>query len=545
MTISLSAVLADYQAGRLDLAVAGCRDILAVDPLEAQALHLLGVVWHRQGHHQATLALFGRALVLRPGDAMFHNNRGEALRALDRVGDAVTDYRRAVAVQPDFADALNNLAIVLKTMNRPAAAAACYGRALVIIPGYAAAWYNLGIARHGEGRPATASRLWQRAICIAPGYGRALNNLGGLLGHEDRNAAAFETLRRALIAEPQFSGAWNNLGAVEERAGHLRAACHAYRRAIAVAPAYPEAHKNLGIALLRDGGGAEGWEEYEWRWRTAEFAPHRRDFDCPAWQGEAIPHGLLLLHAEQGLGDSIQFCRYASRAAERAEIVLEVQPALVPLMKRLAGAARIIARGDPLPVVAAHCPLMSLPRFFGVVADAVPYLQPETVILERWAQRLPRDGGLRVGLVWAGSPTYRNDHWRSIAFAELAPLRQVPAVRWYSLQIGDKAREMAQAPGAAIEDLSREVVDFRDEAAALCHLDLLISVDTAAAHLAGALGRPTWVLLSSAADWRWGIEGPDTRWYPSLRLYRQAVAGDWAGVLTAMVRDLRVLVHGA
>ena len=345
--------------------------------------------------------------------------------------------------------------------------------------------------------------------------------------------------RRAVAAEPDDAEALSELGGQLKAIGKIDASIAAYEKAVRANPNHAKSHIDLGGMRLLAGRFADGWPEYEWRWRRPELPPLPPDFWALQWMGEDLGGQTLLLIGEQGLGDSIQFCRYIPLAAERANLIFAVQPQLIRLMAPFAGTAKLVALGQAIPPFQRICPLMSLPRVLGTelsnIPASVPYLRPERSALDGWGVRLPRHDGFSVGLVWAGNPEHHDDQNRSIPFLAFAPLFDSPGVRWFSLQLGPK-RISLQDQTFGVADLTPHLVDFAETAAAICHLDLVITVDTAVAHLAGALGRPTWLLLPFSPDWRWLLDRADSPWYPTMRLFRQPDPGNWPSVI-AMVRE--------
>ncbi len=354
--------------------------------------------------------------------------------------------------------------------------------------------------------------------------------------------------RRAIALKADFPEAYTNLGNALKGQGNIAAAIAACRQAIALNPDLPDAHHNLSLTLLLNGEFAEGWREYEWRWQTKQLRP--RGFAQPLWSGEAVDGRVLLLHAEQGYGDMIQFCRYVPLVAARGRVVLEAPRALVRLFSGLAGVERIVVQGDPLPAFDLHCPLLSLPRAFATTLETipggVPYLGTDPAQVSAWRDRLAGLARLRVGLVWAGEPRATDrirgavDRRRSISLGHFARLAGVGGIAFVSLQKGEAAAQTrSPPPGLRLHDWTGELEDFADTAALIAALDLVISVDTAVVHLAGALGKPVWLLNRFDTDWRWLLDREDSPWYPTLRLFRQHRPGDWAGVLERVAAALR------
>lgn len=499
--------------GRLEEAENCYRRVLAIQPDDADSLNNLGAVLHRQGQQQEAETCFAQVLVLVSDHAEAHNNLANSLQVQGKTDSALEHYHRAIALKPDYAEAYSNLGSALQVRGDLDGAAAAYARALVLRPDLPDAHSNLGTLYSLQARMTEAAACFQQALARRPDYPEALNNLGNVLQWDDR---------------------------VDE-------AVAAYDRAIALRPNFAGAHMNLGMALLSAGHFQRGWREYEWRWASEQFAHARRPFPQPQWCGEPAAGRTILVHAEQGFGDTLQFCRFAPLLAERGlRVILEVQRPLVRLLGRLAGIERVVAHGDELPPFDLHCPLLSLPAALGTSLDtipaAAPYLTVSPEAAEAWHDRVEQAAGgmLKVGLVWAGSArTYSQDlaavdRRRSIAWDRLEPLLGCAGVRFFCLQ-KDGARPPASS---GIVDFMGDVGDFADTAALVANLDLLISVDTAMVHLAGGLGRPAWVLNRFDSCWRWLRDRDDSPWYPTARLFRQPQAGDWDSVLQRVYSTL-------
>jgi len=444
-------------------------------------------------------------------------------------------------IDPD-ALALFNRAHSQPAQDAVASLTACLQRA----PGFGPAYVNLANLLRRFGMLAPAKAMAEAALALLPGDAAALLCLAAILHDSADFEGAAALYQRLLAADPNHAGALSSLGSSLQAMGRLAEALPCHARAVALAPQDADIHYNYADALLAAGDFAAGWPEYEWRWRRTHAPRHGLG---PAWRGADLAGRTILLHAEQGFGDTLQFARYAPLAAARGgRVVLAVQPALVRLMRGLPGVASVAAQGDALPPCDVHCPLMSLPLAFGTRLDtvpaAVPYLAPDPDLVARWTARIPAEGRLRVGLVWAGSAHPHADgisvfdRRRSMPLAALAPLRSVADVQWISLQTGNPAAELRGAhAGLAILDPG-PFEDFADTAALVATLDLVIAVDTAVAHLAGALGRPVWVLSRIDACWRWLAGRDDSPWYPTLRLYRQTQPLAWGPVVDRVRDDL-------
>ena len=390
----------------------------------------------------------------------------------------------------------------------------------------------------------------RRAIAINPREASLQSNLGNLLLQQGRLDEAAACYRRAIELKPNFPEALNNLGNALRAQKQLDEAVTSYRRALKLRPDDPEAHYNLATALLARGDMPAGWEEHEWRWKTPQLAPNRRDFAQPQWRGEAAEGRTLLIHAEQGFGDTLQFCRYAALAAARGmRVILEAPKPLMRLLGSLSGVDRLVAQGEATPQFDLHCPMLSMPLALGTtiatIPGDVPYLRADAAQAAAWRTRLAalENRGPRIGLVWAGNPRRQLlaaaavDRRRSIAPDRLAPLFELPGLHFFSLQ---KDGPAARARFRLI-DFMAEMGDFADTAALIVNLDLIISVDTSVVHLAAALGKPVWLLDRFDPCWRWLVGRRDSPWYPGLHLYRQPQPGDWNSVVAEVARDLRGL----
>jgi len=547
--------LADHRAGRLLQAQAAYRQILTIDPARADAHSDLGAALNDLGRPADAEASYREALRLRPNYPEAHYNLGNVLRDLGRPAEAEASYREALRLRPIFPEAYNNLGLALRDLGRPAEAEASHREAVRLRPNSPEAHNNLGAALFALGRPAEAEASYREALRLRPIFPEAYNNLGAALRDLGRPAEAEASHREAVRLRPIFPEAHSNLGAALYDLSRPAEAEASYREALRLRPNYPEAHNNLGYALLLAGRLEEGWKECEWRWKTKIFSGAARYFLAPLWRGEAIGGRTILLHAEQGLGDTLQFCRYAPLMVSGARIILEVQAPLVRLLSRLPGITQIIARGDRLPPLDLHCPLMSFPLAFGTTLDTIPavtpYLSADPALAAHWQERLVGLDGLRVGLVWAGwrrlnfPAAAAIDRRRSIALKALAPLGAVSGVSFVSLQKDGPAAEVADPPhGLMLHDFTTELHDFEDTAALIVNLDLVISVDTAVAHLAGALGKPVWLLNRFDTCWRWLLNRDDSPWYPTLRQFRQPNLGDWDSAVCAARDALYRLMAG-
>ena len=560
----LQQAVALQQNGALSDAEEIYREILAQRPRHFDALQLLGALALQTGRMDEGAQLLKQAIAINGTQAPLHSNLAFALNALNRPNEALASANRALALKPGFADALNNRGMALAALDRPNEALASFDKALAAKTDLAAAWNNRSCVLRDLGRAADALACCDAALELRPNYAEAWSNRGNALSDLNRPLDARACYERALELAPNFVDAWNNLALTLVDLDRHAEALESYDRALALAPEAVETHWNRALCLLQLGRFDEGWAEYEWRWRRKRIAAGSRAFDEPLWRGDAPLEGkTILLHAEQGLGDTLQFCRYAALVAQRgARVILEVQPELMRLLQELDGVADLIETGAPLPPFDYHCPLLSLPlalhTTLATIPAAIPYLHADSGNAERFRVRMNEamagSGVLKVGLVWAGGarahvPELRkNDARRSLAFEQLAPILDVPHVQFFSLQKGAAAAQLEEAragqqghqdAASRIIDWTDELRDFADTAALVANLDLVISVDTSSAHLAGAMNRPVWILNRLDTCWRWMLEREDSPWYPSARLFRQPSLGNWTAVLADVAHALR------
>jgi tetratricopeptide (TPR) repeat protein len=501
--------------GQLVEAESVCRQVLAARPNLPEAAHLLGVIAHQSGKLDEAIEHIQRATKLAPQVALFQANLGEMLRLAGRPKLAVKAARRATAIDPTMA----------------------------------AAWSNLGVALYELKEYDEAAHAQRRAIAVNANFPEAHSNLGNTLHALRRFDEAIAAYQQAIELKPNYADAWANLGTTLHHGGSFDDGIVALRRAIALLPDHANAHSGLGILLLMRGDFAEGWDEYEWRLRSTERKGPR--FPEKPWRGESLAGRHIYVQAEQGFGDTLQFARYIPLLATRAgSITVRVHQQLVTLLREsLPGIAVLGDRGDPAP---SQCDaaLLSLPRLFKTrfetIPAQVPYLRAPAEALWRWRQRLGHMKDLKIGVVWAGNPEHVNDHRRSFDVKLLEPLFAVASASFVSLQVGPRARDLKRVRGGkhAIEDLAAALSDFAESAAAVSALDLVITIDTSIAHLAGALGKPVWVLLPEVTDWRWMLRREDNPWYPTMRLFRQKRGQPWPDVIARVARELKAAAAG-
>jgi tetratricopeptide (TPR) repeat protein len=591
--LHLASVIA-FAEGRMEHG----RDLLArvfgLDPNHVPALATLGDALAAKGEREGALAAFEQAVALRPLDAGLHGKLGVALSKLSRFGEAEAAYRQALSLAPDLIQPRFNLATALAEQQRLTEAEETYRAVIARDPHHQGAWINLGNLLADQNKPLEAAAAYRKAIEDERGDRNgqlsehasvaALTNLAACLCELGELDEAMVACQRALSRDANYAPALTNLGNILDALGRFEDAVTAHRRAVTADPSYAKGHANLAVALrvtggldealaashhavaldpndplirfnhahalLLNGHLASGFEELRWGKTCKGWSQGYPDFAAPEWQGEALAGRTLLLYAEAGLGDTLQFVRYLPHVAEKGgSIVLQVQPPLVPLLRANTNVT-VIARGEPLLRFDLHLPLIALPFVFGTTLDSIPaaihYLRADAVKLSQWRRLLDDETSLRVGVVWSGNPWHKGDRLRSLAADMLLPWLVMPGVKLYSLQ---KDPRVADAPalaalGGDIVDLSPLLGDFSDTAAAVTALDLVITVDTSVAHLAGALGRPVWMLLPYALDWRWLRDREDSPWYPGMRLFRQRAPLAWEDVVARVSAGLARVVSG-
>jgi Flp pilus assembly protein TadD len=495
----------------------------------------------RANEFDQAVEVLRRAVTLQPESFQLRYNLGNVLLAMGEIDESIASYKAAVGLQPSCGEAWCNLGVALRSVGDFSQAIVAYNRAIELMPGLADVYMNRGVALDALGRRDEAIADYRRAVEINPSHAKAHYNLANGLSGSDELEASIAEYERAIQLRPDFVEAHSNLGNALMRAGRRDGAMSAYNRAIELDPSSADPRWNRSLALLLQGDYERGWEEYEWRNRLVP--PSSELFPQPRWGGENLNGRTILLHAEHGLGDTVQFVRYVSLLAERGgRVILRCQRELRELLKNLC-VDQLIVEGETIPSFDVHCPLMSLPHAFGTrlnsIPNSVPYLTPDPSRVEQWQRRLTLSPGFRVGVVWAGRPQHQYDGDRSIRLLALAPLARVAGVKFFSLQKGEAAEQTRKLPpGMDLLDHTALLVDYADTAAMISQLDLVISVDTSVAHVAAAMGKPVWLLLAFAPDWRWLLDRDDSPWYPTMRLFRQSVRGDWTSVIERVTQSL-------
>jgi tetratricopeptide (TPR) repeat protein len=539
----------------------------------------LGVILLEDKEFERAIAVFNEVLELHPNCPEAHNNMGTALRHQGNLAAAENAYSAALRIRPGYVEAQMNLAIIYESQEKLDEASELLQIVLSQKPDFPEAHLNLGTVLHRQGKYESAIEAFQRAQSLRSNWAAGYINLASALKEQRRLDAAEEAASMGIQLKPKSPEAHYNLATILHDQGELAAATESYRKALSLHPYYVEAlsdfglililqgdrsgfkhleqalqlkpnyaagHWNKAVAYLRLGDYAAAWPEYEWRWLWSRFASSRRTFLQPQWRGETLHGETILLHAEQGLGDTLQFVRYAPLVVERGgRVILEVQQSLRSLLSNLSGVDQIVTRGEALPEFHWHCPLMSLPLAFGTTLDTIPALCPYIMSPEKLPELNENQHSssyLRVGVAWAGNPDHREDHLRSIPWKKLLPIMHVSRAQFISLQQGPAAEEITEMPTRLFIERNH-FEDFAATAKTLATLDLIISVDTSVAHLAGAMGKPVWILLPKVADWRWLNDRNDCPWYPTARLFRQRVLGDWDEVFVRVVQELEMIIH--
>jgi len=465
-------------------------------------------------------------------------NRGNALLAQGRHAEAQASYEQALALKPDDAEALNNLGVTRYLLGQHAAALEAAERALAIRPAYARALHNRGNALLALKRAEEALASYREAYALTPEPAWRLH-FGDALQALERHEEALECYERAIAHDPRRAEAFGGRGNALQGLNRHEEALASYLHALELDPGDPETHWNEALARLALGDYARGWEKYEWRWRNPSLHMPLPATDKPLWLGrEDLAGKTILLHAEQGYGDAIQAIRYAPLVAARgARVLVHCRRSLASLFRSVAGVQAMVTPEEPLPRFDCHTPLMSLPLAFRTTLETipaqVPYLSPSAALAGKWRRRLDaHDGRTKVGLAWRGNPQFSRVTTKSLPFPRLLPLVASRSCAFFNLQPG------AAETHEALIDYASEFDSFDDTAALIANLDLVISIDTAVAHLAGALGKPVWILLPFSADWRWLRGREDSPWYPSARLFRQPALGEWDSVVDTAAREL-------
>jgi tetratricopeptide (TPR) repeat protein len=503
-----------YRAGDVQKAAGLYAEIARVQPDHPDSLFMLGIINAQTGNLNAAAEYFRKLLAIHPAHTGAYYNLGNVYRDQGQFNEAFKCYQKTIQLKPGHAEAYINIGIIFRMQGRFDEEAACYQKAIQLDPRSAAAFFNLGHYFFEKEQFDKALACYEKVALLNPGSPHPYMNMGLVL-----------TIK-----------------------GLYDQAIAAYENAVQIEPENSEAHWNLANVLLLTGHFRRGWKEYVWLWKTNDYMKRRREFSQPSWNGSEIKGRTILLYAEYGFGDTIQFIRYAPLVAQRgATVIVECQRELASLLQNAGGTQKVIPRGEQLPEFDTHCSLMMLPVLFntavGDIPHKVPYLASNPALAEKWRERIRHDNAkFKIGLVWSGVSARR----KFCSLETFAPLAQFPGISFYSLQKGEEVKEANHPPKEIqIYDYAEEMDDFSDTAALIENLDLVISIDTSVAHLAGALAKPVWTLLPFVPDWRWLLERDDSPWYPTMRLFRQPTSGDWGSVIARIADALHTIRAGA
>ena len=538
--------IALLELGRLNAAAGAFENALRAKPDFAAAWNNLGNVQLALGGTEQALASYQESVRINPEFAEAHGNLGNVRRELGRLDEALASCQLALQLKPTFAIGHNHLGAVYSALRQWENAVGSFRQAILLNSSYLEARVNLGDALRELGLLEESEANLREALRLRPDSSDAHVSLGLVLLQQNKIEAAEAVCREALRLKPDATTAHLALGMACYLQARPREAVACYDRALELNPSSPEAHKNRGIARLQLGDFLGGWDDYEWRWQCVELSGRR--LAQPLWDGSLLAGKGILLHAEQGLGDTLQFVRYAPLVRERGgRVIVACQRALLPLLRGCRGIDELVTFDNAASAYEVHAPLMSLPRIFGATLETipadVPYIEPDARLVDYWRNDLNSFGGFKIGIAWQGSPEFRFDRLRSVPLINFAPLADLPGVTLFSLQKGFGSEQLTALAGHSnVVDLSSRLDEssgpFLDTAAVMKTLDLVITVDTSIAHLAGALSVPVWMVLSSSPDWRWLLDRDDSPWYPTMRLFRQPRRGDWKQVFTKIAAAL-------
>jgi len=582
-----------YDSGDLFEAEKLCRLVLQKVPRHIDAMQLLGILLERKGQYDEAVQFLHEAVRQAPGHAHLHNNLGMALHKLDKLQEAVTEFNRAIEIQPDFAKAHNNLGVTLMKLSRIVEAISAYRQAIHLQDNFKEAHNNIGLALKKNGELENAVTSYKKALNLDPEYAAALSNLGIALIAQERLKDAMEHLQKAVTLVPNSAEFRNNLGILFNRQECFEEAVAESEKAIAIRPDYVEAHNNLGTALIELGRFSDanlafekaiaidpqcaqahhnrslvllltaqfeqGWKEYEWRWRHDGFSTPLRPFSQPWWDGSSEDVTKLLVWAEQGIGDEVQFSGLIRHIISRdIDVVIECDQRLLPLMQRSFPGKIVVGRTEPPnpllkdPLITHQIPMASIPGVLGLSPDSMPlqsaFLIPDKTLRDRLRSEYKRDGNpVLVGISFR-SGNSQEGRKRSIGLELWGPVLKVAGARFVNLQYGECSRQLQEACDLfGVKVLDDEKIDplknLESFASQVAAMDLVISVDNSTVHFAGALGVEVWTMLPNVPDWRWGLGDDTTRWYSTMRLFRQQERGNWKPIISRIADELNLFIN--
>jgi tetratricopeptide (TPR) repeat protein len=547
---TLQQALQYLRAGELTEAEEIYREILRIQPNSAIALHFLGVIFYQRKKYDFAIEYIQLALQQQPDYIAALNNLGLVFQAIGQVERALSCFRQSSLIDPNSLESFINMGNLFRAQGLLDEAMECFKKALRLNPHNIELYNNIGNILYAKGLLDEAAAYFKEALRLAPVSCGPYNNLGILLSEKMQFDEAISYFYRAISLNPYFTEAYINLGNTLRAKGSLDEAIECLERASQFTPDAAYVNYNLSLALLAAGDFKRGWQKYEWRRNIADLSYLQTGFAQPLWNGFDLQGSTILLLGEQGFGDTLQFVRYIPLVAERgARVILTCHKELISLLQRMEGLHRVIPYGEQLPDFDTYCNLLSLPFIFGTTIESipskVPYISADSLSVQKWRDKIGRhDSRFRIGLVWSGNPRYRRDQQRSLPLKSFSTLAHFENIIFYSLQKGDAAGDAKNAAAdLRLVDLTGDIYDFLDTAGFMENLDLVISVDTAVAHLAGALGKEVWVLLPFASDWRWMQGREDSPWYPTMRLFRQPLPGDWEAVVERVKAELEMLLE--
>jgi len=571
----LNIAVAKHGAGNLDEAEQLYRAILQSQPNNADAIHLLGVVAHQKGDHENAVQLIEQAIMVTPNNPDMLNNLGSVYQAMLNLPKAVETFEtalravpdhvvslyalgttrsmqgdfiaarqlleRALEISPDHIDARLNLGNVLGKLGDTEAALAEFDKAIAARPDFVSAHNNRANALKNLGRLDEAKAAINVALGLQPNSAAPLINLGLIHLRAGEVNLGIDALQKALVIEPNNIDAHNNMGVACRDAGECKQAITHFDHVLETIPGHGDAHWNKSMALLVSGDLENGWPEYEWRWTRPEYQALRPTFPVDVWSGDDLTGKRIFINSEQGLGDTLQFIRYAKVLADKGAIVVAgTQPPLTSLISRTPGVTEVVPIGGEVPAVDCFQSLLTLPLLLKTTPETIPaetpYLFVDPEKTAAWASKLANAAGLKVGIAWRGNPKHPHNYRRSASVEAFAPLAGLDGVQLINLQIDASDQEKSMLPG--LLDLTDQIADMDDTAALVANLDVVVGVDTAVVHLAGGMAKPVFNLIPTVPDWRWLLDRTDSPWYPSMTVYRQSTAGDWAEVISRVSNDL-------
>ena len=540
-----------YQKEQYDIALEWIGNAINKNRFLPQFHNTLGIILEALGKYDEAIKAYQEAVSLKSDYVEAYHNMAVALQSLGHYASAVERCKQAVMLRPDYAQAYNTMAFSLEKQHLYDEAIVNYKQALLLDPDFVEVYNHLGVVLNVKGISAEAIDNFRNALKRDPGYAEVYNNMGIALKEQEEFFEAIACFEKAIQLDQNFAEAYYNLGNSLRDEGRCVEAIYNYKEAIRLKPDYAQAHWNLSLALLLNGDYSEGWKGYKWR-RNADLKV-LTDYHCtgkPRWDGSSFKSGRLLVHYEQGLGDNIQFVRYLPMIKARGgTVIFETLKPLINLLSGFPGVDELVeyVPNRKLPLeYDVYTSLLDMPFIFETTVETipsqVPYIYADPSKVQYWWDKLSGPG-LKVGIVWAGSPEHGNDRYRSCSLKNFAPLGKIEGVRLYSLQKGPAAKQMDEYAGTVLlTNISEHFNDFTDTAAAIDNLDLVISVDTSVLHLSGAMGKPTWALLPYAPEWRWMLNRQDSPWYPTMRLFRQSNWNDWDWLFRSVTEELKTMV---